>query len=117
MWLRLKSAGVPNPDCCDSRHRNMAPQEDPVGETAGTRYPTKLIGRILQETFQNSKTRISRDALAVATEYLWLYAREAIWRAAQEKAKNEKLTGNFVTGVLEVDDLEKITGALTLDFS
>jgi len=80
-------------------------------------YPTKLIGRILQETFQNPNTRISADALTVVTEYLRIYTREAIWRAAQEKKRTETVAGTLGTGLLEVEDLEKITGPLTLDFS
>jgi hypothetical protein len=90
---------------------------DSDDEPTPTTYPTKLIGRILQETFQNKATRISPDALAVVTEYLRIYTREAIWRAAQEKKKTETVAETLGTGLLEVEDLEKITGPLTLDFS
>lgn len=86
-------------------------------EPAPTTYPTKLIGRILQETFQSPSARISPDALAVITEYLRIYTREAIWRASQEKSKSGTVAGTLGTGLLEVEDLEKITGPLTLDFS
>jgi hypothetical protein len=83
-------------------------------EPAPSTFPTKLIGRVLQETFESKSTRISPDALAVITEYLRIYTREAIWRASQEKTKAGTVAG---TGYLEVEDLEKITGPLTLDFS
>ena len=86
-------------------------------ETRPTTYPTKLIGRILQETFESQNIRISADALAVVTEYLRIYTREAIWRASQEKSKNNTVAGTLGTGMLEVEDLERITGPLTLDFS
>jgi hypothetical protein len=86
-------------------------------EEQSTTFPTKLIGRILQETFTSPNTRISADALAVTTEYLRIYTREAIWRAIQEKTKNETVAGSLGTGLLEVEDLERITGPLTLDFS
>ena len=98
------------------------PREDtePVNddeETPPTTYPTKLIGRILQETFESQNTRISADALTVVTEYLRIYTREAIWRASQEKSKNNTVAGTLGAGLLEVEDLERITGPLTLDFS
>ena len=86
-------------------------------EPTPTTYPTKLIGRVLVETFQNPTTRISPDALAVVTEYLRIYTREAIWRARQEKKRSETVAGTLGSGLLEVEDLEKITGPLTLDFS
>lgn len=87
-------------------------------EPTPTTYPTKLIGRVLQEAFQSPSTRISPDALAVVTEYLRIYTREAIWRASQEKTKTGTLAGTVAgSGLLEVEDLEKITGPLTLDFS
>lgn len=73
---------------------------------------------MLQESFENPNTRISPDALAVVTEYLRIYTREAIWRASQEKSKASTLAGTVAgSGLLEVEDLEKITGPLTLDFS
>jgi len=90
---------------------------DSDDEPAPTTYPTKLIGRVLQETFESPTTRISPDALALVTEYLRVYTREAIWRASQEKQKRETVAGSLATGLLEVDDLERITGPLTLDFS
>lgn len=87
-------------------------------EPLPTTYPTKLVGRILHENFENPKSRISPDALSVATEYLRIYTREAIWRASQEKKKAATLGGTVAgSGLLEVEDLEKITGPLTLDFS
>lgn len=86
-------------------------------EAALTTYPTKLIGRIFQDTFESKSTRVSADALAVVTEYLRIYTREAIWRASQEKAKNNTVAGALGAGTLEVEDLERITGHLTLDFS
>jgi hypothetical protein len=86
-------------------------------EEQSTTFPTKLIGRILQENFTSPNTRISADALAVTTEYLRIYTREAIWRAIQEKTKNDTVAGSLGTGLLEVEDLERMTGPLTLDFS
>jgi hypothetical protein len=97
------------------RDASQEPASD--DEPQATSYPPKLIGRILQETFHNPNTRISSDALIVITEYLRIYTREAIWRAAQEKKKTETVAGTLGTGLLEVEDLEKITGPLTLDFS
>jgi hypothetical protein len=80
-------------------------------------YPTKLVNRIMQESFANPNTRINADALAVVAEYLRLYTREAIWRAGQEREKNGTVAGMLTRGVLEVEDLERIAGPLNLDFS
>ena len=96
--------------------RDDTPSSDDE-EPAPTTYPTKLIGRVLQESFQNANTRISPDALAVVTEYLRIYTREAIWRTSQEKTKVATVVGAVGNGRLEVEDLEKITCPLTLDFS
>ena len=98
--------------------RREEPEVSSDEEPAPTTYPTKLIGRVLHEAFQTPSTRISPDALAVVTEYLRIYTREAIWRASQEKTKAGALAGTVAgSGLLEVEDLEKITGPLTLDFS
>ena len=107
----------------DLRSCTMPPRADDSDnpdsdeEPQSTTFPTKLIARVLQETFTSPNTRISPDALAVTTEYLRIYTREAIWRAIQEKTKNDTVAGSLDTGLLEVEDLERITGPLTLDFS
>jgi hypothetical protein len=101
-------------------HRDVSSGSDQAlsdEEEQPTTYPTKLIGRVLQETFESPSTRISPDALAVITEFLRIYTREAIWRASGEKSKAETVAGTLGTGLLEVEDLERITGPLTLDFS
>lgn len=95
------------------RDQQTEEEETPLPTT----YPAKLINRIMQETFQNPNTRVNGDALAVVAEYLRLYTREAIWRASQEKNRNDTVAGTLANGVLEVEDLEKIVGPLTLDFS
>ena len=98
----------------------MSQRDDPPEEeetALPTTYPTKLINRIMQESFENTNSRINSDALAVVAEYLRLYTREAIWRASQEKKRNDTVAGALASGVLEVEDLEKITSPLTLDFS
>jgi hypothetical protein len=98
------------------REASEPPSDDE--EPAPTTYPTNLIGRVLQESFENPNTRMSPNALAVITEYLRIYTREAIWRASQEKTKAGVLGGTVAgSGLLEVEDLEKITASLTLDFS
>jgi len=98
----------------------MSQRDDPPEEeetALATTYPPKLINRIMQESFENTNTRINSDALAVVAEYLRLYTREAIWRASQEKKRTDTVAGTLASGVLEVEDLEKIAGPLSLDFS
>jgi CENP-S associating Centromere protein X len=86
-------------------------------EPSHTTFPSKLIGRVLHEQFTSPITRISPDALALVAEYLRIYTREAIWRASQGRRKTDTVAGALGAGVLEVDDLERIAGPLTLDFS
>jgi hypothetical protein len=91
--------------------------EAPEDEALPTTYPTKLISQVMQLAFENPNTRINADALAVVAEYLRLYTREAIWRSGQEKQKTDTVASSLASGSLEVEDLEKIAGPLTLDFS
>lgn len=96
----------------------MSPRDEaPEDEELPTTYPTKLISQVMQMAFANPNTRVNADALAVVAEYLRLYTREAIWRSSQEKQKNDTVASSLASGSLEVEDLEKIAGPLTLDFS
>src|SRR5271156_244859 len=58
-----------------STSSNMPPRRKPSveviedNEEPQVDFPTKLVGRILQETFKSPSTRISADALAVVAEY------------------------------------------------
>ncbi|KAI9705170.1 MAG: hypothetical protein M1820_005317 [Bogoriella megaspora] len=84
-----------------------------VSQDAPPPIPQKLLTRLLHEGFDDSKTRIGKDAMAVIGKYMELFVREAIARAAAEREEADAGAGD---GFLEVEDLEKLAPQLLLDF-
>ncbi|CAG7988807.1 unnamed protein product [Penicillium olsonii] len=82
------------------------------------KIPPKLLTRLLHEHFQNDKTKIAKDANNVVAKYVDVFVREAIARAAFERAEtnNNADTRRIGDGFLEVEDLEKMAPQLTMDF-
>ncbi|EPS25170.1 hypothetical protein POX_c03571 [Penicillium oxalicum] len=80
--------------------------------------PSKLLTRLLHHHFQNEKTKIAKDANTVVAKYVDVFVREAIARAAYERAgADNAATGSRIgDGFLEVEDLEKMAPQLTMDF-
>ena len=95
--------------------------------------------RLLHHHFQNDKTKVAKDANAVVAKYVDVFVREAIARAAFERAEADSASGgrNANDGFLEVccysfplrpgrgdansvmlqvEDLEKMAPQLTMDF-
>ncbi|KAK8107188.1 Centromere X protein [Apiospora kogelbergensis] len=67
--------------------------------------PPELLTRILHTSFEKEGTRISKDANKAVAQYMDIFVRESIARAALEKE----------AGFLEVEDLEKVAPQLLLD--
>ncbi|KAK0613339.1 CENP-S associating centromere protein X-domain-containing protein [Immersiella caudata] len=85
---------------------NIEDEEDEDEEDEErAKIPPELITRILHDFFTKEGTRITRDANEAVGRYVDVFVREAIARAAAEKQG----------GVLEVEDLEKITPQLLMD--
>ncbi|CEO59490.1 hypothetical protein PMG11_04165 [Penicillium brasilianum] len=82
------------------------------------RIPAKLLTRLLHHHFQNEKTKVAKDANTVVAKYVDVFVREAIARAAYERAEMEGAGGGRRAGdgFLEVEDLEKMAPQLTMDF-
>ena len=79
--------------------------------------PPKLLTRLLHEHFSNEKTKVAKDANAVVAKYVDVFVREAIARAAYERAGTDKNGERGAgDGFLEVEDLEKMAPQLTMDF-
>ncbi|KAI9368754.1 CENP-S associating centromere protein X-domain-containing protein [Aspergillus egyptiacus] len=76
--------------------------------------PQKLLTRLLHHHFRNEKTKIAKDANAVVAKYIDVYVREAVARAAYERAEGGD--GGVGDGFLEVEDLEKMGPQLAMDF-
>ncbi|KAF4550550.1 Inner kinetochore subunit MHF2-like protein [Elsinoe fawcettii] len=95
--------------------------EDPIPGV-----PPALLTRIMHEFYADKDTKISRDANAMMRRYVDVFIREAVARAAEsqkEKRREEadtSKTGN-TRGLeddvwLDVEDLERITPSMLLDF-
>ncbi|KAJ5779990.1 hypothetical protein N7457_005150 [Penicillium paradoxum] len=82
------------------------------------KIPSKLLTRLLHQHFQNEKTKVAKDANNVVAKYVDVFVREAIARAAYERAESEGTAGGRGVrgGFLEVEDLEKMAPQLTMDF-
>ncbi|KAJ5158060.1 uncharacterized protein N7500_007711 [Penicillium coprophilum] len=82
------------------------------------KIPSKLLTRLLHQHFQNEKTKVAKDANNVVAKYVDVFVREAIARAAYERAESDGNTGGrgLGDGFLEVEDLEKMAPQLTMDF-
>ncbi|EAW07199.1 uncharacterized protein ACLA_019040 [Aspergillus clavatus NRRL 1] len=85
--------------------------------------PPKLLTRLLHHHFKSEKTKLAKDANTVVAKYVDIFVREALARAAYERA--EGLGGGIDgsggrmpigDGFLEVEDLEKMAPQLALDF-
>lgn len=66
--------------------------------------PSKLLTRLLHEHFQNDKTKVAKDANNVVAKYMDVFVREAIARAAYERAETNGSAGarSVGDGFLEV---------------
>lgn len=96
---------------------------DTVGQLAGTQdpppvIPSDLLTRLIHyhlEKKADGATKIGKDANALVGKYMETFVREAIARAAFERAQTEQEAGTG-DGFLEVEDLEKLAPQLLLDF-
>ncbi|ODM16240.1 hypothetical protein SI65_08239 [Aspergillus cristatus] len=84
--------------------------------TSDPAIPGKLLTRLLHHNFQNEKTKIAKDANEVVAKYIDVFVREALARAAYERAEGGVGGGSVGDGFLEVEDLEKMAPQLVLDF-
>ncbi|KAF2277284.1 uncharacterized protein EI97DRAFT_375665 [Westerdykella ornata] len=85
------------------------PQLEPI--------PEKLLGRLLQEGFEDENTKIHRGAMELTAKYMDIFVREALSRAVHERREADKARGGQSgTVFLQVEDLEKLAPQLVLDF-
>ncbi|GAM35345.1 hypothetical protein TCE0_017f03614 [Talaromyces pinophilus] len=121
-----------NSDNEDDRSRSTSPEPDYIlAEIVTTNpkprniesdepgIPPKLMTTILHHHFQNKKTKITKDANEVVAKYMDIFVREALARAAFERADAASKDGGgryAGDGFLEVEDLEKLAPQMLLDF-
>jgi hypothetical protein len=60
------------------------PDDDDI-LTSEPKVPSKLVTALLQHHFQDSKTRVTKDAAKVYAKYLDIFVREAVARAVYER--------------------------------
>lgn len=71
-------------------------QEDVI--SSDPTIPPKLLTRLLHEHFQNDKTKVAKDANSVVAKYVDVFVREAIARAAYERAETNDQSGSRSVG-------------------
>ena len=76
--------------------------------------PPKLLTKLLHHHFENDQTRIGKDASKLVGQYMETFVREALARAAYERAKVDD--GGAAKDFLEAEDLEKLAPQLLMDF-
>lgn len=64
--------------------------------------PPKLLTKLLHHHFQNDKTKVAKDANGVVAKYVDVFVREAIARAAYERAEASGGARGVADGFLEV---------------
>ncbi|OJI97172.1 hypothetical protein ASPVEDRAFT_36569 [Aspergillus versicolor CBS 583.65] len=77
--------------------------------------PPKLLTKLVHHHFRNEKTKMAKDANGVVAKYIDVFVREAVARAAFERAEGGG-GGGVADGFLEVEDLEKMGPQLAMDF-
>lgn len=72
--------------------------------------PPKLLTKLLHHHFQHDKTKVAKDANAVVAKYVDVFVREAIARAAYEKAETAGAAGarSIDDGFLEVSLTDRV---------
>jgi hypothetical protein len=64
--------------------------------------PPKLLTRLLHQHFSNEKTKVAKDANSIVAKYVDVFVREAIARAAYERAETDNAGKGASDGFLEV---------------
>ena len=85
------------------------------GEAPREAIPRPLLERLLHDGFEDADTRIQKGAMALVAKYMDTFVREAVARAAFERAdaaRADAITDDF----LQVEDLERLVPQLMLDF-
>ncbi|KAF3358545.1 hypothetical protein HYQ45_002797 [Verticillium longisporum] len=93
-------------DSDEEPSRGRADAEEEEEEEPEKTIPSGLVANLLKEMFAREETRMTEGASLAAARYIDVFVREAIARCVHEREG----------GFLEVDDLEKISAQLLMDF-
>ncbi|KAF3926853.1 hypothetical protein ABW20_dc0103128 [Dactylellina cionopaga] len=78
--------------------------------------PPELLAKLLKNFMEDEGTKISGAATKTVGEYMHLFLTEAVYRAVSNRRDGDPWAKTNAGLMLEVDDLEKITPQLLLDF-
>ena len=77
--------------------------------------PRPLLARLLLENFDDPNIQIQTGAMKLVGKYIDIFVTEAFLRSKDERKVAAK-DGGVVDGFLQVEDLERLTPQLVLDF-
>ncbi|EOA85212.1 uncharacterized protein SETTUDRAFT_172139 [Exserohilum turcica Et28A] len=77
--------------------------------------PRPLLARLLLENFDDPTMQIQTGAMKLVGKYIDIFVTEAFLRSKDERKAAAK-DGGVVDGFLQVEDLERLTPQLVLDF-
>lgn len=103
-----------------TKTKQTADGQTPFDADEVQELPRALLARLVHENFDDKTVRMSRPANEVLGRYMNIFMREAVARAAV--GKKERLgigSGDMPADEeiwLDVEDLERVTGGLLLDF-
>ncbi|GAD91649.1 conserved hypothetical protein [Paecilomyces variotii No. 5] len=82
----------------------IGPENGDDVDSSEPAIPPKLLTRLLHHHFQNEKTKIAKDANVAVSKYVDIFVREAVARAAFERAEGQGAEGgrSIGDGFLEV---------------
>ncbi|KAF3926140.1 hypothetical protein ABW21_db0201304 [Orbilia brochopaga] len=78
--------------------------------------PPELLAKLLKNFMEDEGTKVSVAATKTVGEYLHLFLTEAVYRAVSNRRDGDPWAKTNAGLMLEVEDLEKITPQLLLDF-
>jgi hypothetical protein len=107
------------PSDLDELMEDVAEDEDTQGPESlaieAPPIPVPLLARLLHQNFEDKNTQIQKGALNLFSTYMSIFVREAIQRAKDERDR-AAAGGGRSDALLQVEDLERLTPQLVLDF-
>ncbi|KAK6346397.1 hypothetical protein TWF730_010723 [Orbilia blumenaviensis] len=97
-------------------HRNDEANRDREEERKA-KIPPELIAKLVKNFLEDEGTKVSGAATKTVGEYMHLFLTEAVYRAVSNRRDGDPWAKTTNSGLmLEVEDLEKISPQLLLDF-
>ncbi|KAK6539894.1 hypothetical protein TWF694_008731 [Orbilia ellipsospora] len=100
------------------REPTNAARDEPDNEQEERKLtiPPELLAKLLKNFMEDEGTKISGAATKTVGKYMHLFLTEAVYRAVSNRRDGDPWSRTNAGLMLEVEDLEKITPQLLLDF-